>query len=180
MHIVAHRTPGDTSQVLGSSNRNSIPINAGDYHVRVSLSDFILSGVFQRHPDLKVLSVEHEGSWVFHFLQRLDWHYQYNRLMQMSHRFPDGYLPSDYFRQNVVVCFSEDPFLIKYRDVIGSDNISWGSDFPHSESLFSMSHASLASQLEGVPDDERLKITVTNTARLYGFELPPPRGSSAS
>jgi predicted TIM-barrel fold metal-dependent hydrolase len=180
MHIVSHRTPGDTGQILGSGRRIAIPISAGDYHVRVSLADFILSGVFERHPNLKVLSVEHEGSWVFHFLQRLDWHYKYNRLIQSGYRFPEGWLPSDYFRQNVVICFTEDPFLVKHRDVIGADNLAWGSDFPHSESLFSMSHASLSSQLEGVPEEERRKIAVTNTARLYGFELPPPRESLAS
>jgi predicted TIM-barrel fold metal-dependent hydrolase len=180
MHIVCHRTPGDASQILGSGVRMAVPISSGDFHVRVSLTDLIYGGVFERHPDLKVLSVEHEGSWVFHFMQRLDWHYQNNRFMQNAHRFPDGVLPSDYLRRNVVICFSEDPFLVQNRHLIGVDNLSWGSDFPHSESLFSMSEASVASQLEGVPDDERLKIAVTNTARLYGFELPPPKEPVAS
>jgi predicted TIM-barrel fold metal-dependent hydrolase len=177
MHIAAHRTPGNTSQILGSGRtRMSVPMNSSDYHVRISLTDLIYSGVFERHPKLKVLSVEHEGSWVFHFLQRLDWNYKYHRRYhEVAHRFPDGVLPSDYFRQNIVICFSEDAHLVQHRDEVGVDNLSWGSDFPHSESLYSMSHASLAMQLDGVPEDERRKITVTNTADLYGFELPPPR-----
>jgi predicted TIM-barrel fold metal-dependent hydrolase len=171
LHIAANRTPRQALMF----GRIADQVTIADYIVRSTIADFILSGVFERHPNLKLLSVEHEGSWVFHFLQRIDWHYLNNRQLQSRPRFADGRLPSDYFRQNVVICFTEDPFLIKNRDLVGVDNIAWGSDFPHSESLYSMSHASLSDQLQGVPDDERLKLTVTNTARLYGFELPPPR-----
>ena len=177
MHVAAHRTPGDASHILGNrGSRLAVPVNSGDFQVRVSLTDFIYGGVFDRHPDLRVLSVEHEGSWVFHLLQRLDWHYKYDRrYMRVAHRFPDGLLPSDYFRRNVVICFTEDPFLVQHRDFVGVDNLSWGSDFPHPESPFSRSQASLVAQLEGVPLEEQLKLTVGNTARLYGFELPPPK-----
>jgi predicted TIM-barrel fold metal-dependent hydrolase len=173
MHIAANRTPGEF--LLGNVSRIADQVTVADYYVRATLTDFILSGVLQRHPGLKVLSVEHEGSWVFHFLQRIDWHYLNNRGLQSRPRFPDGRLPSDYFRQNVVICFTEDPFLVQNRYVVGVDNIAWGSDFPHSESLYSMSHASLASQFAGVPEDERFKLAVSNTARLYRFELPPAR-----
>jgi predicted TIM-barrel fold metal-dependent hydrolase len=171
MHIAANRTPREFLMFTRIADQMTV----ADYHVRASIADFILSGVFERHPNLKLVSVEHEGSWVFHFLQRIDWHYLNNRMLQSRPRFPDGRLPSDYFRENVVICFTEDPFLVKNRDVVGVDNIAWGSDFPHAESVYSMSHASLADQLEGVPEDERVKLTVSNTARLYGFELPPPK-----
>jgi predicted TIM-barrel fold metal-dependent hydrolase len=177
MHIAGNRTPGDF--LLGNVTRIADQVTIADYYVRASLADFILSGVFERHPDLKVLSVEHEGSWVFHFLQRIDWHYLNNRGLQSRPRFKDGRLPSDYFHQNVAICFTEDPFLVQNRHVVGVDNIAWGSDFPHSESVYSMSHTSLASQFEGVPDDERFKLAVGNTARLYGFQLPPPREPQA-
>ena len=45
-------------------------------------------------------------------------------------------LPSDFFRRNVVLSFQEDAIGIRLRDVIGPDNIMWGSDYPHSESTF--------------------------------------------
>ena len=176
MHVAAHRTPGDGSHIFGNrGSRLSVPVNSPDFQVKVTLTDFIYGGIFERHPRLKVLSVEHEGAWVFHLLQRLDWHYRYDRRYSRgAQRFSDGMLPSDFFRRNVVVCFTEDTFLVQNRHAVGLGNLSWGNDFPHPESPFSMSQASLAAQLEGVPEDERQQITVTNTARLYGFELPPP------
>ncbi|MGD0699293.1 MAG: amidohydrolase family protein [Trebonia sp.] len=177
MHIACHRTPGDASQILGNRGaRLSLPVNSADHHIRIALTDMIYSGVFERHPDLKVLSVEHEGSWIFHLMQRLDWTYRYDRrYTRLARRFPDGSLPSDYIRRNVVICFTEDPFLVQNRHLLGVGNLAWGSDFPHPESPFTHSDDSLASQLAGVPHNERVQITVENTARLYGFEPPPRR-----
>ena len=80
MHVACHRTPGDASQILGNRGaRLSLPVNAADNHIRIALTDMVYAGVFERHPDLRVCSVEHEGSWVFHLLQRLDWTYRYDR-----------------------------------------------------------------------------------------------------
>ena len=53
-------------------------------------------------------------------------------------------LPSDFFRGNVVLSFQEDAIGIRLRDVIGVDNMMWGSDYPHSESTFPRSPKILA------------------------------------
>ena len=37
--------------------------------------------------------------------------------------------PSDFFRRNVVRSFQENAIGIRLRDVIGVDNMMWGSDF---------------------------------------------------
>jgi predicted TIM-barrel fold metal-dependent hydrolase len=78
--------------------------------------------------------------------------------------------PSDFFRRNVVVSFQEDAIGIRLRDVIGVDNMMWGSNYPHSESTFPQSRKILAEILEGVPDDEQAKIAGGNTARVYNFD----------
>ena len=65
----------------------------------------------------------------------------------------------------------EDAVGIRLRDVIGVDNMMWGSDYPHSESTFPQSRKILAEILAGVPEDEQAKIVGANTARLYGFDL---------
>lgn len=46
-----------------------------DYWVRMSISDMVLSGVFDRHPRLQIGAVEYELSWIPHFLERLDYGY---------------------------------------------------------------------------------------------------------
>ena len=63
--------------------------------------------------------------------------------------------------------FQEDAIGIRLRDVIGVDNMMWGSDYPHSESTFPQSRKILAEILAGVPDDEQAKIAGGNTARVY-------------
>ena len=60
---------------------------------------------------------------------------------------------------------------IRLRDVIGVDNMMWGSDYPHSESTFLQSRKILTEILAGVPDHEQAKIVGGNTARVYNFGM---------
>jgi hypothetical protein len=60
------------------------------------------------------------------------------------YRFKDDMRPSDFFRRNVVLSFQEDGIGIRLRDVIGVENMMWGSDYPHSESTFPQSRKILA------------------------------------
>ena len=64
-------------------------------------------------------------------------------------------LPRDFFRRNVVLSFQEDAIGIRLRDVIGTGNMMWGSDYPHSESTFPQSRKILAEILAGVPTTNR-------------------------
>ena len=87
-------------------------------------------------------------------------------------------LANDFFRRNVVLSFQEDAIGIRLRDVIGVDNMMWGSDYPHSESTFPQSRKILAEILAAVPDDEQAKpapdhdpgIAGGNTDRVYNFD----------
>ena len=87
------------------------------------------------------------------------------------YRFKNGMLPSDFFRRNVVLSFQEDAVGIRLRDVIGVDNMMWGSDYPHSESTFPRSRQILSEILAGVPEGEQAKIAGGNTARVYHFDV---------
>ena len=49
------------------------------------------------------------------------------------------------------------------------DNLQWGSDYPHAESTFPKSREILERILEGVPEEEKAKITGSNAAKLYRF-----------
>jgi predicted TIM-barrel fold metal-dependent hydrolase len=50
--------------------------------------------------------------------------------------------------------------------------LTWGSDYPHTESTFPRSRDIVDGLLEGVGEIERLALTFDNTARIYGFEPP--------
>jgi predicted TIM-barrel fold metal-dependent hydrolase len=133
------------------------------------MCDLIFSGVFERHPRLTLAIVEFELAWAPHLLSTMD--YNRERHGEAIYRFKDGMLASNFFRRNAVLSFQEDAIGIRLRDVIGVDNMMWGSDYPHSESAFPQSRRILAEILAGVPADEQAKIVAGNTARVYKFDV---------
>ena len=145
-------------------------LTSADYWVRVALGDMILSGVFERYPKIRVCSSEHELAWAPHFIERLDYTYTQRSPQDEWHLYADDALPSDFFRQNVVVSFQEDAMGVRNRDLIGVDCITWGSDYPHTESTFPRSRSILERILEGVDPADSRKITAGNLARLYDFD----------
>ena len=78
-------------------------------------------------------------------------------------------LPSDYFHRNLFLSFQEDALGIRLRDVLGVDNLLWGSDYPHPESTFPRSQQILEKILAECTEDEKAKITWGNTNQLYSF-----------
>jgi len=140
------------------------------FYPALSMCDLIFSGVFERHPRLTLAIVEFELSWAPNVLTSMDYTYR-ERHGEAIYRFKNGMLPSDFFHRNVVLSFQEDAIGIRLRDVIGVDNMMWGSDYPHSESTFPQSQKILAEILEGVPDDEQAQIAGGNTARVYKFDV---------
>ena len=136
----------------------------------LSMCDMIFAGVFERYPKLKVAIVEFELSWVPYVLTHMDYAYR-ERHEEASYRYKNQMQPSDFYYQNVALSFQEDAIGIRLRDVIGVDNMMWGSDYPHSESTFPRSRQVLERILQQVPDDERAKIVGLNAARLYDFDI---------
>jgi predicted TIM-barrel fold metal-dependent hydrolase len=140
------------------------------FYPATSMCDMIFSGVFERYPNLKLAIVEFELAWVPHLLSSMDYTY-HERHEEALYRFKDGWRPSDFFHRNVFLSFQEDALGIRLRDIIGVDNMMWGSDYPHSESTFPQSQKILAQILAGVPDEDYAKIVGGNTARLYHFDM---------
>jgi predicted TIM-barrel fold metal-dependent hydrolase len=170
LHIATNRPSPGLSLEDNRSTRPSLLANA-DHWVRVSLGHVIFTGVFERYPRLRVGSVEHELSWVPHFLERIDYTYTQRARRDWWYRFKSAMLPSDFVRRNIFLSFQEDHLGIRDRALIGVDTLMWGSDYPHTETTFPRSRQILERILEGVPEDERQKITRTNAARLYQFDL---------
>jgi len=140
------------------------------FYPATSMCDMIFSGVFERYPDLKLAIVEFELAWVPHLLSSMDYTYR-ERHEEALYRFKDGWRPSDFFHRNVFLSFQEDEVGIRLRDIIGVDNMMWGSDYPHIESTFPQSRQILAQILAGVPEEEYARIVGENTAHLYHFDL---------
>ena len=140
-----------------------------DYWVRMSLAHMIFSGVFERYPKLQVGSIEMELSWAPHFLDRLDYNYTQRPPTGDWYTFKGDVLPSDFFHQNVFLSFQDDGLGVRDRDIIGVDQIAWGSDYPHPESTFPRSMEVLEEVLAGCNDEEKAKIAGGNIVRIYNL-----------
>src|SRR5205814_2070608 len=114
---------------------------------------FVLGGVFERHPKLKVVCTEADSGWVPHYLYRMD--HAYSR-----HRYwlPTGQIsrmPSEYFRENIYTTFQDDWVAFKLKDFLNVQRMMWANDFPHSDSTWPDSQALLAEHASGLSEDER-------------------------
>ena len=170
LHVGTNR-PGSLP-TPGKSQTNVTPSGAtranNEHWVRMTLCHIVFSGVCERYPKLMFIQLEHELGWLPFFMGRLDYVYR-ERKQLTPYRFKDGAVPTDFIRRNVYHSFQEDGLGVRDRDIIGVDNLCWGSDYPHAESTFPRSREILEEILNGVPEDERLKITALNAARLYNI-----------
>jgi len=169
LHVTTNRFGGPQILNKGKQALNATDRCNNDYYVRQSIGDMVYYGVFERYPRLKVVSVEHELSWVPFFINRLDLHYK-DRPDVATYRFSGDSVPSDFMKRNVYHSFQEDALGIELRHYLGVDQLMWGSDYPHAESTFPESMRILEEIMIGVPDDEKLKIIGGNAAKVYGFE----------
>jgi predicted TIM-barrel fold metal-dependent hydrolase len=116
-------------------------------------------GVFDRHPTLRVASLELGAGWVTDLLRRF--RSAYGKMPQLFQRDP-----VESFREHVWVApFYEDD-VRKVRDDIGADRILLGSDWPHPEGL--SSPRAWASDFAALtPDEQRLALR-ENLKQLTG------------
>ena len=140
-----------------------------DHWPRVSLTHIIFNGVLERHPNLRMVVVEHELSWVPHFLERMDYNYMQRPREISPYRFKDDTKPSDFFHSNVFIGVTEDALGLSDRHIIGVDNILWGSDYPHPETSFPKSQEIIEAIMAGCTEEEKAKMVGGNTARVYGL-----------
>jgi predicted TIM-barrel fold metal-dependent hydrolase len=130
------------------------------------IADLIFGRVLDRHPELKVISVEAYIGWLPFVAEYIDHAYRVHRYWNDLGLTE---LPSFYLRRQVYATFIEDPVGLRERHTFGVDNILWSSDYPHGESTFPKSRDFVARAFAGVPEDETRKIVYENARRLYGL-----------
>lgn len=93
-----------------------------------SLAAVICHGVFDRFPNVRVVSLENGSVWLEPLLGRLELAY---------HKLPKDFArnPIEAFREHIYVSpFFEDP-IERIVELIGADRVLFGSDWPHPEGL---------------------------------------------
>ena len=130
---------------------------------------WIMGGVFERFPDLKVVFVEPGLGWVAWWLYIVD-----DMVTRQGYELPAiTELPSYYFHRNVFLTFIDEPDAIaapQLRNRLGVENIMWSTDYPHPVTSWPNSRSVLVEQFAGVPDRRaRARSCRGNATRVWNL-----------
>ena len=166
MHI------GSSSKMPSTSSDAPAAVGSSLTHINAELSmtDFLMSGLFERFSNLKVAYSEGQIGWIPHLLHRMDVVWEDNRGWGgVADKVPNP--PSSYFKDHVFGCFFDDPNGLLLIDEIGEDNITYESDYPHSDSTWPRARQIAEKQMAGLTDEQRYKVVRGNAIKLFGLDF---------
>ena len=133
------------------------------------LGNLLYSGILERFPQVKVVSVESGIGWIPFMLEALD--YEWEETNSVS-EYALPLKPSDYFRRQIYACFwFEKAAPTRLIDEIGEDNILFETDFPHPTCQYPDVQAYLQEVTADWSESRRRKILQDNAARLYKLDV---------
>jgi predicted TIM-barrel fold metal-dependent hydrolase len=127
----------------------------------------VFAGIFDRHPKLKMVSVESGVGWIPFILETMDyelWENAPEQARQLSK------MPSEYFKDHWYATFwfeKNQGDLTGLVSKVGEDNILFETDFPHPTCLYPKPLDSMAEKMSTLPAETRRKIMGENAAKLY-------------
>jgi uncharacterized protein len=139
-------------------------------NVRI-ITNLIMSNLFDRYPNVKVVSAESGIGWVPFVLEACE--YQLDEMVtDPTERSVQTRRPSEYFRSNIYVMSWFEKSAMKVLDDIGVDNVMLMTDIPHPTCLYPNSREYFAEVTKNLDPVTRRKIVQDNAARVYGVTIP--------
>jgi predicted TIM-barrel fold metal-dependent hydrolase len=139
-----------------------------------ALFDMIFSGVLERYPKLKIVSVENEIGWMPFWLGQCDKAFRRHRA---NEPLPIDKSPSEYFRRQVYATFFNDHVGGKLFSWWGADNCMWSNDYPHQNSTWPNSREVINRDMGHLATADRRKLLSANVEKLYNLKLPAARAA---
>lgn len=180
IHVGENMMPDSGPGGLGAT----LLMTQSGHHFRRLFGLLTFSGVFERHPELKVVWTEGGIGWVAPALFEADKAYRdfeselegrasgfsFSKEVDQSMFQKPSQSPSFYWHQNCYATFQYDPVGISQLDRIGWDRVMWASDYPHRESSFGYSQA-VVEEIFSMTTVEKAQAIVGGTAtKLYGLD----------
>jgi len=131
------------------------------FEMMAAVASFIMCGICERYPKLRVGFLESSGGWVSGFIDRMDRHYDDKGMndMQLSAR------PSDIFKRQCFIAFEPvEKTLALVAEHVGRTNVLWASDYPHGDGFTDA--PGLIRKL-GMPPDLEKDVFAAGAKRFY-------------
>jgi predicted TIM-barrel fold metal-dependent hydrolase len=134
-----------------------------------SMVDWLMSGLFTQFTDLKVAYSEGQIGWIPYILERADTVWRENRGWGGV---ADKVLvpPSELFRDHVYGCFFDDAHGVRSLDEIGVDNVTYETDYPHSDSTWPDTMQIAAEQMAGLTQEQTHTVMRGNALRMLSLD----------
>ncbi|HVM64225.1 MAG TPA: amidohydrolase family protein [Acidimicrobiales bacterium] len=129
----------------------------GDRAIFDTMASLIVDGVFTRHPELKVMSIENGSDWIFPLAKALK-----KQANQTPWVFAEP--PLETIRRHIWVTPYYEEDIRRLADTIGVGHVLFGSDWPHGEGL--AEPASFSGELLDFTPEEVLRVMRHNCAEL--------------
>jgi predicted TIM-barrel fold metal-dependent hydrolase len=171
----------DTTVCMHIGSSSKMPATSSDAPVAVaatlsfnnsmaSLSDFLFSGVLVRMPRLKLAYSEGQIGWLPYILERADDVWRDHRAWAgVKELVPEP--PSTYYYRQVFGCFFKDRHGLESLARIGVDNVTFETDYPHTDSTWPDTKQIATEMTAGLPDDAVYKIMRGNAIRMLSLDL---------
>ncbi len=136
----------------------------------MSLTDYLMSGVFEKHPGLVVAYSEGQIGWIPYILERADAVWEENRGWAGVR---DNVLkpPSQYYREHVYGCFFNDAHGLNNLEAIGVDTVTFETDYPHSDSTWPDTLEIAQRIMKDLDEETIYKIVRGNAIRMLHLDL---------
>jgi aminocarboxymuconate-semialdehyde decarboxylase len=159
--VLVHPTSPPGAAMMDLINHNMTGSVGFMFDTSLAIGRMIFDGFFERFSKLKIIA-SHGGGALPYIVGRLDRCYD----MVAARRTKTSHLPSEYLRQVYFdsVVYRQDALQL-CLDVAGSDNLLYGSDYPHS--IGDM--RGCLSRVDSLSGDVVRKVRGSNAQRIFGI-----------
>jgi predicted TIM-barrel fold metal-dependent hydrolase len=180
MVLATHVGVASPGRASGPESLALTSIEDGGYFARRAIWWMVFGGVFERHPELRLVITESPGEWWEYTMVELDstWLSQAEWNTALREQVPRR--PSEYCEANVFVGAS---FLAPFEAASAveqgyASQLLWGSDYPHLEGTWQyredeaepITRAAQRNTFCAIPADATRAILGGNAVRVYGLD----------
>jgi uncharacterized protein len=169
LHILTGHDSTKRQFQMGDIDHYRISVNDKLTNVTNALFEILFYGVLHRHPNLRIVIVEHEIGWMPFLIQQWDWYRE--KYGKVNPPLIDR-LPGEYVREQVYATFFDDPAGARMLSWWGQNTCMWSNYYPHKNSTWPHSREVIERDLGGLDAAVRAKLVRENVVRLYNMRVP--------
>ena len=152
---------GVTDPMVGLALRQGLT-NAFD--LQMAVAHFVLGGICERHPGLRVAFLEGTGGWIAPMLERFDHQFEIFGSPDQKTR------PSELFLRQCVISFDPDECALAFTaERLGAERILWASDYPHPDAKIPGVVGELEEAIASLSPEDRAEVRGASARRFYGI-----------